>query len=425
MTLTGFDRVAIAGVTSGMAATFIGVGMARFAYTAILPELIQQGWFSESEAAYLGAANLIGYALGALLAVPLARRLGMAGTVLGCGLLVVLSFLVCAWPIAFGPYLAARLVSGFCGAALMVLVPSSGLTALPPSQRAKGASMIFTGVGLGILISATVVPLLAIEGLTYAWLALAASGALALGVLRFNFVTLLGAPPSRPPSHGMNEPTAPSRWLIASIAAAYAMDAVGFVPHTLFWVDYLQRHLGSSVGASAAQWGLFGIGAMSGPFLIARLGHYFSWHNLLVGGLVIKGIAVLMPLASTSVVSLTLSSVLVGALVPGMVAIVSGRMGELASPASHACLWGLATATFACAQGLSATVFAWMYDNVEGGANLIFMVGGCALLGGALTAESIHRNHISRSMSIPGSVPVQRRDAPHFTDNTCRNGGKK
>ncbi|MDC0662360.1 YbfB/YjiJ family MFS transporter [Marinobacter sp. SS21] len=426
MIATGFNRAALAGVTAGMAATFLGVGLARFAYTAILPELIQQEWFSEAEAAYLGAANLIGYAAGALLAVPVARRLGTVAIVLACGFLVVLSFIACAWPIAFSPYLIARAISGLCGAALMVLVPSAALTALQPGQRAKGASLVFTGVGLGILISATMVPLLAHDNLSHAWLALTATGALALWLLTRTFAAAIEAPGGPAPARLQTPPTTVpvSPWLIASVALAYAMDAIGFVPHTLFWVDYLQRELGLSVGASALHWGLFGVGAMCGPFVIARLGRQFGWHTLLVGALAVKGGAVLLPLVNANVVSLALSSVLVGALVPGLVAIVSGRMSELATATGHARLWGLATATFACAQGLAAALFAWFYDNVDNGANLIFAIGGGALLAGALIAESFHRRHAVRAVEFPDGVPA-RRNASSTCVTTYRNRGQQ
>lgn len=426
MTAAGFNRAAIAGVAAGMAATFLGVGLARFAYTAILPELIHQQWFSDAEAAYLGAANLIGYAAGALLAVPVARRLGTVTTVLACGLLVALSFIACAWPTAFAPYLMARAISGLCGAALMVLVPSAALTALPPDRRAKGASMVFTGVGLGILVSATLVPLLAHDNLSHAWLALTVTGGLAFWLLKRSFAVAIepsgAAASGRSTASTRAVPASP--WLIASVALAYAMDAIGFVPHTLFWVDYLQRELGLSVTASALHWSLFGVGALCGPFVIARLGRQLGWHTLLVGALAVKSGAVLLPLVNASAVSLAVSSVLVGALVPGLVAIVSGRLGELTTAAGHARLWGVATATFACAQGLGAALFAWLYDNVDNGADLMFAIGGGALLAGVLIAESFHRRHAVRPVEFPDDVPA-RRNVPSTCVTTYRNGGQQ
>ena len=61
-------------VLIGMTTTLAGIGLARFAYSALIPAVVQQGWFTDSQAAYLGAANLLGYLAGALLAQRLAAR---------------------------------------------------------------------------------------------------------------------------------------------------------------------------------------------------------------------------------------------------------------------------------------------------------------------------------------------------------------
>ena len=60
---------------AGLAASLVGIGLARFAYTPMLPALIDAGWFAEITAIYLGAANLAGYLAGALSAKWLATLL--------------------------------------------------------------------------------------------------------------------------------------------------------------------------------------------------------------------------------------------------------------------------------------------------------------------------------------------------------------
>ena len=51
---------------AGLAATLIGNGLGRFAYTPLIPALIAAGWFAPADAVYLAAANLAGYFAGAL-----------------------------------------------------------------------------------------------------------------------------------------------------------------------------------------------------------------------------------------------------------------------------------------------------------------------------------------------------------------------
>ena len=70
MNRVGTYQAAIA----GLAASLVGIGLGRFAYTPLIPPLIEAAWFRPSQVVYLGAANLAGYLAGALLARPLAAR---------------------------------------------------------------------------------------------------------------------------------------------------------------------------------------------------------------------------------------------------------------------------------------------------------------------------------------------------------------
>src|SRR5678816_1129233 len=61
---------------AALCANLVGIGLARFGYTPLIPALIAAGWFPPSAAVYLGAANLAGYLAGALGASRLAALAG-------------------------------------------------------------------------------------------------------------------------------------------------------------------------------------------------------------------------------------------------------------------------------------------------------------------------------------------------------------
>ncbi|OOC29112.1 MFS transporter, partial [Helicobacter pylori] len=42
---------------------------------------------------------------------------------------------------------------------------------------------------------------------------------------------------------------------------------MGFLPHTLFWVDYLIRHLNISPTIAGTSWAFFGFGATLGSLI--------------------------------------------------------------------------------------------------------------------------------------------------------------
>ena len=53
-----------------------GLGLDRFGHTLLLPSMDQQCHWSLAVAGAIGSANAAGYLVGALLAAPLARRIG-------------------------------------------------------------------------------------------------------------------------------------------------------------------------------------------------------------------------------------------------------------------------------------------------------------------------------------------------------------
>ena len=108
-------------VLSGLCASLVGIGLARFAYTPLLPALIAEQWFQPSQAVYLGAANLAGYLAGALLARPKASRAGAAVVLRAMMLLATATFFASALPLSFLWFFVWRFASGLAGGALMVL----------------------------------------------------------------------------------------------------------------------------------------------------------------------------------------------------------------------------------------------------------------------------------------------------------------
>ena len=157
---------------SGFSANLVGIGLARFAYTPLLPAIVGAHWFTPSTAAYLSAANLAGYLAGAVLARPLAARVAAAPTLNAMMMLATVAFVACAYPLSFSWFFAWRVVSGAAGGVLMVLAATTVLPHVTPSRRGFAGGVIFMGVGAGIVASGTLVPLLLRQGLAQTWLGL-------------------------------------------------------------------------------------------------------------------------------------------------------------------------------------------------------------------------------------------------------------
>src|SRR5688572_15737434 len=86
---------------SGLCASLVGIGLSRFAYTPLIPALIAADWFTPSQSAYLGAANLAGYLAGALLGRPMAARAPVGAVLRMMMVLASVAFFACAFPLSF------------------------------------------------------------------------------------------------------------------------------------------------------------------------------------------------------------------------------------------------------------------------------------------------------------------------------------
>jgi hypothetical protein len=109
------DRVDVGAwraTVAGLCASLVGIGLARFAYTPLIPALISAGWFNPAQAAYLGAANLTGYLAGALLARRTAASVPTATLLRSMMLVETAAFFACAAPLPFSWFFVWRFAAG-------------------------------------------------------------------------------------------------------------------------------------------------------------------------------------------------------------------------------------------------------------------------------------------------------------------------
>ncbi len=366
----GFWRASLA----GMSAVLVGIGLARFAYTPLIPALIAAHWFSPSEAVYLGAANLGGYFLGAVLGRPLAR-VPRRPILRAMMLAASASFFAGAWPQSFLWYFVWRLVAGISGGALMVLAAPSVLPTVPPARRGLAGGVIFTGVGLGIAASGTLIPLLLRLGLVETWCALGAVAALLTAATWNAWPAQAAAAPLMARVAAL-----PRDPRVRALALEYALNAVGFVPHMVFLVDFIARGLGRGLAEASGYWVLFGLGAMLGPITAGNLADRIGFKRALRLAYVLEGAAVALLAFWSTPAALVLSSLVAGAFVPGIVSLVLGRIGELmpGDAFGQALAWSATTTAFAMGQAVAAYGFSFLFA-AGSGYRLLFAIGATAL----------------------------------------------
>ena len=364
-------------VLAALLAVTVGIGLSRFAFSALLPVMVEAGWTTGAEAGYLGAGNLAGYLAGALLGLAdLARQ--RARVILQVGmLLAAISFVASAFPLSFEWLLGWRVLAGVTGGVLMVLAAPLVMPLVPEHRRGAMSGVIFAGVGLGILLSSTVVPLLSADGPAPSWIVLGSFCLIATGIA---WSCWPAAAAVEAAAAAPNEANA-MRFELPVIATclAYALAALGLVPHMVFLVDFVARDLGQGLASGAAFWSLFGIGAVLGPIATGRLADSITPGPALRLVFLVQVPMVALPALYPVWPVLAVSSASTGAALTGIVTLTSLRIGELVlQPQRRTSGWSVATIAFAVGQAAGGYAFSAVFAATGGNAASLFPWGAAA-----------------------------------------------
>ncbi|WP_233890201.1 YbfB/YjiJ family MFS transporter [Paraburkholderia flagellata] len=374
---SSLDARALFAAFAGLCGSLVAVGLARFAYTPLIPSMIQAHWFSSSQTVALGAANFAGYLIGAMAGRPLAAKLSNLSALRFLMVAVTIAFFACAWPVSVPWFFFWRLLSGFSGGAIMVLVATSILPHIPAPRRGFASGMIFLGLGLGVAASGTLIPQLLATGLRDTWLG--------LGVLSLSLTALswFGWPATNPPAaqaastHKIEHGSLALRVLYAQ----YAANALGLVPVIVLLVDYIARGLGRGAAMGADYWVLYGLAAIAGPIICSNLGGRFGFRTAWRAGLVLQAIAIVVLAKTGNPYVLAGATVILGVFTPGIVPIVLGRINELVPDdfLAQRAAWSRATTAFALFQALGGYGYSYLFSRLHDDYALVFLCGAGAL----------------------------------------------
>ncbi|MCX7320732.1 MAG: YbfB/YjiJ family MFS transporter, partial [Hyphomicrobiales bacterium] len=138
----------------------IGLGIGRFAYSLVLPDMRESLQWSYSAAGFMNTVNAAGYLIGALAASGLGKRYGLFAVIQVGTVASVLSLLICGVTADFALLSIARFVTGF-GAAI-AFVAGGALAATigmaHPQRSSYLLSLFYAGPGMGILVSGLIAP---------------------------------------------------------------------------------------------------------------------------------------------------------------------------------------------------------------------------------------------------------------------------
>ena len=393
---------------AGVLALAVAMGIGRFAFTPLLPMMLNDSVIDLPGASWLATANYFGYVVGALLCTFQPRiwrwlgglpavgpstwiRVGLAGTcVLTLGMSVHLPAL---WPVL-------RFLAGVASA--FVFVFTSGWVLAQLAQRGAGAqgALMYAGPGAGIALSGFFA-----SGMV-ALHRSAAEGWLIFGVLAC-VLTVIAWPTFHPraekkdmaaPVVGSAADTAVAQAAPAAriaalagrnemgvLALAYGLSGFGYIITATFLPVIARQALPPSLLLDMF-WPLFGVGVITGALLSSRVSLAGDLRHRLAACYIVQAVAIAISILSPTLAGFAAGSLLLG--IP-FTAITFFAMQEARRlrPLSGASFMGLLTAMYGLGQVAGPPLVALLLKNaasLSAGFTLSLEIAAGSLVLGAL-----------------------------------------
>jgi predicted MFS family arabinose efflux permease len=247
----------------------IGLGIGRFAYALVLPDMRDSLHWSYSAAGFMNTVNAVGYLAGALVASRLIKRFGLSASVVWGTVACVVSLALCAITGNFIVLSFARLLGGFAAAA--GFVGGGALAATIAQSRPERAnfllSLFYAGPGVGILASGLIAPyVLQAFGAGSWWIVWWALTLLSVVMI----VPLTLVPLSGNAAMDHNARVGFSVRPVLIYLVAYFLFGAGYISYMTFMIAYV-RDGGGGAAAQSIFWSLIGVSAFATPWVWRRV----------------------------------------------------------------------------------------------------------------------------------------------------------
>jgi predicted MFS family arabinose efflux permease len=343
----------------------VAMGIGRFAFTPLLPMMLNDGVIDLPAASWLASANYVGYLVGALLCMlqpwlwarfPRLPSLAFTQLIRGGLLATAVLTLAMVWSSA-SVWPLLRFLAGVTSGVVFIFTSGWCLSQLARLGFPSMGGFIYMGPGAGIVLSG-----LFASGMV-AWHWTAATGWLIFGLLAFVLTALVW--PSLSDSDDRLLPLSPQVQKEADEASAVASVGHGSFEMVLLTLAYGIAGFGYIITATFLPviaraalpgslwldlfWPLFGLGVMTGAWLATRIRPGGDLRLLLLGGYLMQALSIGISLWSPSLLGFALGSLLLGLPFTANTFFALQEVRRL-RPAAAASFMGLMTATYSVGQ---------------------------------------------------------------------------
>ncbi len=358
---------------SGFVCLVLAMGIGRFAYTPVLPAMLDEQLVNIGTAGAIASVHFIGYAMGAFAAAffsanPRAMLLGSLVTVAVSTAAMGLSDNHTVW-------FVARWLAGFCSAVILIIVSTHHLKRLSDPQHRNLQGWVFAGVGAGIMIVGLLTLGMMVVDVTSRAIWLVFGGLAGLGTMylfvqqadRTGSSTAVAADPARRRT--------PLSW---AIILPYAAMGFGYiVPAT--YLPVMAKAIIPSPLIFGLGWPIFGIAAAVSTIFMARAQERFSNGQIWSVSQTVMTLGLLAPVIFNSIFAIVFAALCVGGTF--MVITMAGmkEAHRIAGPEDAQRHVAAMTLAFAIGQIAGPIVAGWAFETT-GGFSLPLVLAGVLLL---------------------------------------------
>jgi len=392
-------RRRLASVVAVAGAPLVAVGIGRFAYGLVLPQMRADLGWSYTVAGFATTINALGYLVGALSAAPIASRIGIRrACVLGWALTAVAVGATGVWRTT-PTVLAARGVAGLASGVTFVAGASLAAHLASQLRIRPGISLglYAAGAGAGIVCSGIVASLaLAIpghRGWQLMWITLGVASLLSLWVVRRPLMRVREPLRTESAMEGSTHRPGSVR-NIGRTLIGYFLFGLGYITYMTFVVAYLRGvHAGSSL--ITAFWILLGLAAVLGSV---------AWGTILDrfrGGagpslvLAVTLVGAVLPVISASNVVAVISGLIFGSSFLATATAVTILVRRILAPGAWTWAIGMLTAAFGVGQTIGPSITGAIADGPGGTRAGLAVSCGFLCLGVAVLALQREQNEPS------------------------------
>ncbi|MCZ8516573.1 YbfB/YjiJ family MFS transporter [Paenibacillus filicis] len=295
----------------GIAALMVAMGIGRFAFTPILPMMMEHHLFSAAGAGYLASSNYLGYLIGAFVLTLV--QVKSRSILLFAGLIVSIAT---TWGMgefhSLEAWLVLRFLSGLASAVVFVITSSMVMDRLSALQ----AGILYGGVGAGILLTGLSVPLLARNG---DWIEVWKG----LGLI--SMILGLGAWYSLRERHSgtktasspLNHQSSAVRRILICLTIAYGLEGLGYIVTGTYLVAYAKT-VSSIPNITSLSWILVGIAGAPSCVVWSMLASRWGKKWTLTVSMFLQSIGIAIPVLIPSSTAVFAGAFLFGATFMGI-----------------------------------------------------------------------------------------------------------